>query len=80
MDARIRRAPPVPHRRLVLLLLAEGELVTGWRSSILSGGPVPAAGCDTHVQFNSALFGPAGVVRAASGSEADSGHSVCCLR
>ena len=35
MDARIRRAPPVPHRRLVLLLLAEGELVTGWRSSIL---------------------------------------------
>ena len=35
MDARIRCAPPVPHRRLVLLLLAEGELVTGWRSSIL---------------------------------------------
>ena len=35
MDARIRRAPPVPHRRLVLLLLAEGELVTDWRSSIL---------------------------------------------
>ena len=35
MDARVRRAPPVPHRRLVLLLLAEGELVTGWRSSIL---------------------------------------------
>ena len=35
MDARIRRAPPVPHRRLVLLLLAEGVLVTDWRSSIL---------------------------------------------
>ena len=35
MDARVRRAPPVPHRRLVLLLLAEGELVTDWRSSIL---------------------------------------------
>ena len=35
MDARVRRAPPVPHRRLVLLLLAEGVLVTDWRSSIL---------------------------------------------
>ena len=36
MDARLRRAPPLPHRRLVLLLLlSEGVLVTDWRSFIL---------------------------------------------
>ena len=35
MDSRLRRAPPVPHRRLVLLLLSEGVLVTDWRSFIL---------------------------------------------
>ena len=36
MEARVRRVAPVPHRRLVLLLLAEGEQVSDWRSTILA--------------------------------------------
>ena len=32
----MRRVAPVPHRRLVLLLLVEGEQVSDWRSAILA--------------------------------------------
>ena len=35
MEARVRRAPPVPHRRLILVLLAEQALISDWRSEIL---------------------------------------------
>ena len=38
MEARIHRAPPVPHRRLILLLLAEQALISDWRSEILGRG------------------------------------------
>ena len=35
MDRRVARGPPVPHRRLILLWLAEASLDRGWRSEIL---------------------------------------------
>ena len=35
MDHRVARAPPVPHRRLILLWLSEASLDRGWRSEIL---------------------------------------------
>ena len=35
MDRRVARAPPVPHRRLLLVWLSEATLDQGWRSLIL---------------------------------------------
>ena len=35
MDRRVARAPPVPHRRLLLVWLSEAALDQGWRSLIL---------------------------------------------
>ena len=38
MDHRVAGAPPVPHRRLILLWLTEASLDRGWRSEILGPG------------------------------------------